>query len=69
MALMTNVKHGLRPKIPAESDDTLSNLIRECWLQDPELRPNATAVFQILDTYLSQLQIKDDVSSYHATLQ
>ena len=62
MALMTNVKHGLRPDIPAESDDTLSNLIRECWLQDSELRPNATAVFQILDTYLSHLLNEDDVS-------
>ena len=37
MALMASVKHGLRPEIPAELDDTLSNIIRECWLQNSEL--------------------------------
>ena len=34
MALMRRVKHGLRPEIPAESNDMLSTFIRECWLQD-----------------------------------
>lgn len=37
----------------------LSNLTRECWLQDSELRPNAVAMFQILDSYLSQLHVTD----------
>jgi len=37
MTLMTRVKHEVRPEIPAKSNDTLSNLIRECWLQDSEL--------------------------------
>ena len=62
MALMASVKQGLRPEIPAESDDTLSNLIRECWLQDSELRPNAATVFQILDAYLNELQNEQEVS-------
>jgi len=43
IALMTRVKHGVRPEIPAESNDTLSNLIRECWLQDSELRPKCNS--------------------------
>jgi len=65
MTLMTRVKHGVRPEIPAESNDTLSNLIRECLLQDSELGPNATVVFQILDTYLSQLQEDDGSLMQH----
>ena len=56
MALMSSVKNGLRPEIPVESDYTLSNLIKECWVQDPESQLNAATVFQILDSYLYKLQ-------------
>lgn len=62
MTLMASVKQGLKPEIPVQSDDTLSNLIRECWLQDSELRPNAVTVFQILDAYLNELQNEQEVS-------
>ena len=55
-------KTSVKTRNSSRSDDTLSNLIREYWLQDSELRPNATAAFQILDTYISQLQNEDDVS-------
>ena len=36
--------------------------LRECWLQDLKLRPNAATVLQILDAYLNKLQNEQEVS-------
>ncbi|XP_065914474.1 probable LIM domain-containing serine/threonine-protein kinase DDB_G0287001 [Dysidea avara] len=44
IALMESVKQGQRPVIPSEADEWVSNLIKECWLGDPEARPTAAAV-------------------------
>jgi len=49
MALIDNVRHGLRPAFPSNVDITLSGLIKECWLQDPEARPNAPAILKVLE--------------------
>ena len=41
-------------------DSWLSNLIRECWLMNPEDRPTAAAVSHILDDYLDSNDTVDD---------
>ena len=58
IALMESVKQGQRPVIPSEADEWVSNLIKECWLGDPEARPTAAAVSQIFENYL--VQSEDD---------
>ena len=42
-----------------------SNIIRECWLHDPEVRPTAVEVSHILEEYLTQSE--DDGLTYTAT--
>ena len=56
MALIDNVRHGLRPVFPTNVDTTLSGLIKECWLQDPEARPNALAVLKVLEDFFDARQ-------------
>ena len=62
MTLIDSVQNGFRPSFPTNVDATLSNLIRECWLQDPESRPIATAILQVLDNYFETLQKDKQVS-------
>ena len=61
MTLIDSVQNGFRPSFPSHVDTTLSSLIKECWLHDPESRPIATAVLQILNKYFETLQ-KDSQS-------
>ena len=62
MTLIDSVQNGFRPSFPTIVDATLYNLIRECWLQDPESRPIATAILQVLDNYFETLQKDKQVS-------
>ena len=41
MGLIESVRNGQRPMISSHLDSWLSNLIRECWLMNPEDRPTA----------------------------
>jgi len=59
IALMESVKQGQQPVIPLEADKRMFNLIKECWLGDPEARPTAAAVLQIFENCL--VQSEDDV--------
>ena len=61
LTLIDSVQNGLQPSFPSHVDTTLSSLIKECWLHDPESRPIATAVLQILNNYFETLQ-KDSQS-------
>ena len=56
LTLIDSVQNGIRPSFPPNVDTTLSSLIKECWLQDPESRPIATAILQVLDNYFEKLQ-------------
>jgi len=61
MALIESVKNGQQPVISSNVDTWLSNLIRECWLENPQNRPTAAAVSQTLEDYLA-LSDGDDTS-------
>jgi len=56
MTLIDSVQNGFQPSFPPNVDTTLSSLIKECWLHDPESWPIATAILQILDNYFETLQ-------------
>ena len=61
LSLMENVKRGYRPVIPTNTEIEaasvkMSNLIQECWLQDPDLRPTAMEVHRLLDEYFTAIQ-------------
>lgn len=43
------VARGFRPEIPRHWPDELRELISSCWAQDPHLRPNFTAVLDVLE--------------------
>jgi len=53
ITLMESVRDGQRPVIPLEADKWVSNVIKECWLGDPEARPVAAAVSNIFEEYLA----------------
>lgn len=42
------VARGFRPDIPKHWPDNLRELIASCWAQDPHLRPNFTAVLDVI---------------------
>ncbi|KAG2437945.1 hypothetical protein HXX76_005561 [Chlamydomonas incerta] len=48
-AYAERVARGFRPEIPRRWPDELRELITMCWAQDPHLRPNFTAVVDMLD--------------------
>ncbi|PNH05363.1 Protein sevenless [Tetrabaena socialis] len=48
-AYAERVARGFRPEIPRRWPDDLRELISLCWSQDPHLRPNFTAVVDMLD--------------------
>ena len=54
IGLIESVRNGQRPVISSNLDTWLSNLIRECWLENPQNRPTAGAVSHILEDYLVQ---------------
>ena len=43
-----NVNRGQRPPIPSSFPEPLSNIIEECWASDPDARPTAHKVLQVL---------------------
>ncbi|GLC50565.1 hypothetical protein PLESTB_000393900 [Pleodorina starrii] len=48
-AYAERVARGFRPEIPRRWPDQLRELITMCWAQDPHLRPNFTAVVDMLE--------------------
>ncbi|KAG2493506.1 hypothetical protein HYH03_008322 [Edaphochlamys debaryana] len=48
-AYAERVARGFRPEIPKRWPDELRELISMCWAQDPHLRPNFTAVVDMLE--------------------
>ncbi|EFJ49174.1 hypothetical protein VOLCADRAFT_90042 [Volvox carteri f. nagariensis] len=48
-AYAERVARGFRPEIPRRWPDQLRELITLCWAQDPHLRPNFTAVVDMLE--------------------
>lgn len=39
----------MRPKIPTTTDPKFANLIRRCWTEDPEMRPDFQELVEILE--------------------
>ena len=56
MALIDNVRHGLRPVFTSNVDATLSGLIKVCWSQNPEVRPSASAILKALEDFFDARQ-------------
>jgi len=66
ITLIESVRSGQRPVIPENADQWVSNIIKECWLGDPEARPTAGAVSSIFEKYLEQIEedtVSDDPTS------
>lgn len=43
-----NPQSGLRLDIPPDTPEPLAELMRECWAQNPEMRPSFPAIIQRL---------------------
>lgn len=75
ISLIESVRNGQRPVISPNVDTWLSNLIRECWLENPYDRPTAASVSCILEDYLTQpndtvvtpcsITLESSLTNYH----
>lgn len=56
--IFQKIKEGERPRLPPSPDcpQWLTDLIRECWAPDPNLRPGFTDIFTRLSAQLVLLQ-------------
>jgi len=56
-AYAARVARGFRPDIPRHWPPQLADLIRACWAQDPHVRPNFTAVLDVLHEINASAQV------------
>jgi len=59
MCLLDSVRSGFRPAFPKGVDIVLEELIKECWNENPDLRPTASTVLQALNNF-SHLDVSVD---------
>jgi len=56
--VMKKIKKGVRPKDPKECPETFSTLIKHCWSDRQEVRPEANEVVQILEAHQNEVRIE-----------
>eukprot|EP01102_Stenamoeba_stenopodia_P018241 TRINITY_DN6667_c0_g2_i1.p1 TRINITY_DN6667_c0_g2~~TRINITY_DN6667_c0_g2_i1.p1 ORF type:complete len:585 (+),score=105.90 TRINITY_DN6667_c0_g2_i1:226-1980(+) len=57
--LLDAVCDGSRPEIPADCPQTLSNLIQDCWSEDPTSRPDFRDIIWELDSVIIESAIQE----------
>jgi len=55
LAIEQIVDKDLRPNIPPETPQNFERLIQSCWLRDPDLRPKAEEIYDLLGNIIRNL--------------
>ena len=59
MSLLDSVRNGFRPAFSQDVDKPLVDLIKKCWHQHPESRPDATIVLEALNSFCEAMHQDD----------
>lgn len=52
----------MRPTIPSDCNETISNLIQDCWHTDPNLRPSFRSISSILLNFMVSNHIVSELA-------